>query len=91
MIVSAAIKYHLYPCDDTGGVIILPLHRHKDGEYILKTLGIDDIKIIEEGFLKDDGSFLDRRAAAKHAYLCGQLTEGPEDPYIDVLFSEDLW
>ena len=91
MIVSAAIKYHLYPCDDTGGVIILPLHRHKDGEYILKTLGIDDIKIIEEGFLKDDGSFLDRRAAAKHAYICGQLTEGPEDPYIDVLFSEDLW
>ena len=91
MIVSAAIKYHLYPCDDTGGVIILPLHRHKDGEYILKTLGIDDIKIIEEGFLKDDGSFLDRRAAAKHAYFCGQLTEGPEDPYIDMLFSEDLW
>jgi hypothetical protein len=91
MIVSAAIKYHLYPYDDTGGVIILPLHRHKDGEYILKTLGIDDIKTIEEGFLTEDGTFLDRRAAAEHVYECGQLIEGSEEPYIDVLFSEDLW
>lgn len=91
MIVSAAIKYHLYPYDDTGGVIILPLHRHKDGEYILETLGIDDIEIIEEGFLKDDGSFLNRRAAAEHAYKCGQLIERSEESYIDVLFSEDLW
>jgi len=91
MIVSAAIKYHLYPYDDTGGIIILPLHRHKDGEYILKTLGIDDIKTIEEGFLTEDGTFLDRRAAAEHVYECGQLIEGSEEPYIDVLFSEDLW
>ena len=90
MIVSAAIKY-LYPYDDTGEVIILPLHRHKDGEYILKALGINDIKIIEEGFLKDDGSFLDRLAAAEHAYKCGQLIERSEEPYIGVLFSEDLW
>ena len=91
MIVSAAIKYHLYPYDDTGGIIILPLHRHKDGEYILKTLGIDDIKIIEEGFLTEDGTFLGRRAAATHAYLCGQLIEETETPIIDILFSEDLW
>ena len=91
MIVSAAIKYHLYPYDDTGGVIILPLHRHKDGEYILKTLGIDEVKVIEEGFLKDDGSFVDRRAAAEYAYECGQLIENPEEPMIDILFSEDLW
>lgn len=91
MIISAAIKYHLYPYDDTGGIIILPLHRHKDGAYILKTLGIDEIKVIEEGFLKDDGSFVNRRAAAEHAYECGQLIEDPEEPYIDVLFSEDLW
>lgn len=91
MIVSAAVKYHLYPYDDTGGIIILPLHRHKDGEYILEILGIDDIEIIEEGFLKDDGSFLNRRAAAEHAYKCGQLIERSEEPYIDVLFSEDLW
>ena len=91
MIVSAAIKYHLYPHDDTGGIIILPLHRHKDGEYILETLGIDDIKTIEEGFLTEDGTFLSRRAAAAHAYLCGQLIEETEMPVIDILFSEDLW
>ena len=48
-------------------------------------------KRIKEGFLTDEDVFLTRREAAAYAYTCGQLTEGPEDPYIDVLFSEDLW
>ena len=93
MIVRAAMKYYLYPDDDTGGEIILPLHRHGDGGMILKTLGfeIGDFKIIEQGFLTDKGEFLGRAAAAVHAYECGQLVETAEEPRIDRLMSEDLW
>ena len=93
MIVRAAIKYLLYPGDDTGGEVIIPLHRHCDGEKILKTLGfeIGDFKILEQGFLTDKDEFLDRAAAADHAYECGQLIETTEEPRIEVLFSEDLW
>ena len=93
MIVSAAIKYQLYPNDDTGGEVILPLHRHGDGGMILETLGFEpgDFKIIEQGFLTDKGKFLDRWEAADHAYECGQLVETAEEPRIDRLISEYLW
>ena len=93
MIVRAAIKYLLYPGDDTGGEVILPLHRHCDGGKILKALGFEvgDFKIIEEGFLTDTGEFLSRSAAADHVYECSQLVETAEEPRIEVLFSEDLW
>ena len=97
MIVSAAIKYFLYPHDDTGREIILPLHRHADGEYILKILGFEsnDIKLLEQGFLTDKGVFLDRRAALDEAIRSGQISA--DDPHgYDVilsgnLMSEDLW
>ena len=93
MIVRAAIKYLLYPGDDTGGEVIIPLHRHCDGGIILKALGFElgDFKIIEQGFLTDKGEFLDRREAADHAYECSQLVETAEEPRIDKLMSEDLW
>lgn len=98
MIVRAAIKYLLYPGDDTGGEIILPLHRHCDGAKILKALGfeIGDFKILEQGFLTDADEFLDRAAAAEHAYECGQLDWlGEEDKesvmVSECLMSEDLW
>ena len=93
MIVRAAIKYQLYPHDDTGGEVVLPLHRHGDGGVILKALGFEpgDFKIIEQGFLTERGEFLDRREAADHAYECGQLVETAEEPRIDRLMSEDLW
>ena len=93
MIVRAAIKYLLYPNDDTGGEVILPLHRHGDGGKILKELGfeIGDFKILEQGFLTEKGEFLDRRTAADHAYKCGQLIEDAEIERIEVLMSEDLW
>ena len=87
------MKYLLYPNDDTGGEVILPLHRHGDGGKILKELGFEtnDFKILEQGFLTEKGEFLDRRAAADHAYECGQLIETAEEPRIEILFSEDLW
>ena len=90
MIISAATKVYLY---DRDKEIIIPCHRHKDVAYILQSLGYDDTKYerIKEGFLTDEDVFLTRREAAEYAYVCGQLTEEPEDPYIDVLFSEDLW
>ena len=93
MIVRAAIKYLLCPRDDASKEIVLPLHRHGDGGKILKDLGfsVGDFKIIEQGFITDTGEFLSRRAAAEHAYECGQLTETAEEPRIDCLMSEDLW
>jgi hypothetical protein len=39
-----------------------------------------------QGFVTDEGKFLDRMEAATHAFMCGQLkvTKGR-------LYSEDLW
>lgn len=93
MIVRAAIKYHLYPSDDSGGEVVLPLHRHGDGGIILKALGFEpgDFKIIEQDFLTEKGEFLSRSDAADHAYECGQLIETAEESRIDILMSEDLW
>lgn len=43
-----------------------------------------------QGFVRDDGAFLDRVQALEHAIACGQLPPGYEltGP---VLTSEDLW
>lgn len=90
MIVSAATKVYLY---DRDKEVIIPCHRHKDVACTLQSLDYDKTKYkrIKEGFLTDEDVFLTRREAAEYAYVCGQLTEEPEEPYIDVLFSEDLW
>jgi len=57
--------------------------------------GEKDLLIIEgkdrgeiQGFLDDEGNFLDRKEAMIHARACGQVdkTTCPND-----LFSEDLW
>lgn len=90
MIVSAATK--IYLCDQ-GKEIIFPCHRHKHVVPTLEKLGFDETKCqrVQEGFLTEEGVFLGRREAADYAYECGQLVDDPEEPYIDVLFSEDLW
>ena len=45
-----------------------------------------DMKYCTDGFLTDEGEFLDRSSAADHAFECGQITcNKPE------LYSEDLW
>ena len=98
MIVRAAIKYQLYPHDDTGGEVILPLHRHGDGGIILKALGFEpgDFKIIEQGFLTEEGEFLGRFDALCEAVECGQLSDLSDEQFemiiaSDKLMSEDLW
>ena len=89
MIVSAAVKLILD--DYVGTEVCIPVHRHKDGVIIgEKLLGYKPFSSAE-GFLTDEGVFLDRRSAAVHAYECGQLVEDTESDYIEVLFSEDLW
>lgn len=89
MIVSAAVKIILD--DYMGTEVYIPVHRHKDGKVIgEKLLGYKPF-ISAEGFLTDKDEFLDRVAAADHAYECGQLVETAEEPRIEVLFSEDLW
>lgn len=94
MIVSAAVKYHLLPCESIEDEIIVAVRRHCECLSKLKAHGYRpgiDFEIVEEGFLTDKGEFLDRREAADHAYECGQLVETAEEPRIDKLMSEDLW
>ena len=90
MIVSAAVKLYSTILDKE---VILPLHRHSDATYILSQLGHYhyDYRGLQEGFLTDKDIFLDRRAAAVHAYDCGQLVEDAETEGIEILMSEDLW
>lgn len=40
----------------------------------------------EQGFITDTGAFLDREAAAAHAYRCRQIAKRKRE-----LFSEDVW
>lgn len=44
---------------------------------------------IQQGFVDDEGGFLSRAAAYKHASMCGQLHGIGRMP--GTLFSEDLW
>lgn len=90
MIVRAAVQIHLYT---DGRNIIIPLHRHVDAMQILSLMGYTESMYRRDmdGFLTEDGRFLDRCEAADYAYECGQLIETAEEPRIEVLFSEDLW
>lgn len=91
MIIRAAVQLHIYATDTD---ILLPVHRHCDFRDILAQFGYtreSDYRRDMEGFITDDGRFLDRVQAADHAYACGQLIKGSEEPRIEVLFSEDLW
>lgn len=94
MIASAAVKIILD--DYIGTEVCIPVHRHKDGLLICeKLLGYKPI-CSGEGFLTDDGTYLDRAAAAEHAYEFGQLDWlGEEDKesvmVSECLMSEDLW
>lgn len=89
MIVSAAVKLILD--DYCGTEVCIPVHRHKDGMLICERLLGYKPYCLAEGFLTDTDEFLDRAAAAEHAYECGQLVETAEEPRIDRLMSEDLW
>lgn len=94
MIVSAAVKFILD--DYIGTEVTIPVHRHKDGILICeKLLGYKPV-CSGEGFLTDDGTYLDRATAVEHAYVCGQLDWMPEwdresTLASECLMSEDLW
>ena len=94
MIVSAAVKIILD--DYVGAEVIIPVHRHKDALIICQRLLGYKPFVSAEGFLTDTGEFLDRAAAAEHAYEFGQLDwlgdEDKESVMIsECLMSEDLW
>lgn len=42
----------------------------------------------KQGFLDDQGNFLDRIEALRHAIACGQITQGK---WGGQLYSEDVW
>ena len=85
MITRAAVQVHIYP---TGQDLILPVHRHPDYLQICAAFGYREWEVRRDmdGFLTDDGTFLDREQAAQYAFENGQITEP-----VDLLFSEDLW
>jgi len=90
MIIRAAVKVHM----NDGRDIMISCHRHCDAYEILHNFGYSytDYRRDMEGFLTDDGRFLDRVEAAAYAYECGQITHEEYDALeISCLFSEDLW
>ena len=101
MIASACVRFHTYPMNKTPwipGMVAstmhdIPCHRHADAFYIISQFldpsEIDKTKT-EQGFVTDDGKFLDRYAAMQHAIACGQLPPDA-DKECKELYSEDLW
>lgn len=83
-IVAVAVK--------VGGTIssLPPPNRHHN---ILHTLPPRDNVPFYEGFLDDQGAFLDRRSAFQLASANGQLNRRPGPQFYQgpELFSEDLW
>lgn len=86
VIVSAAVKtddgvIHSMPPPNRHHNIVHALHEANGGRKIIIARG-------EQGFLKWDGTFLDRIEAGKLAIECGQIAKLSHPPR---LYSEDLW
>lgn len=79
MIKHAAIKQ---------GNIVYVGKRHSDCFSTMYECGVDKVGAIQ-GFVTDDGEFLDRYNAAKHALRCGQIRNLKF--HQNELFSEDLY
>lgn len=95
MVICAALKIQVEGLDHTT---ILPCIRHGDGFRILEDLGYapkTKYKIIEQGFLTQDGVFLNRREAFDYVYEIGQLSATTRQHHkrlgYDELYSEDLY
>lgn len=56
--------------------------------YDMTGVSVDNDK---QGFLDDQGNFLDRKQAMIHALACDQLTPTPQRLQFPYLFSEDIW
>lgn len=62
--------------------------RHPDIIHKMIEQGYEKPITGEQGFITDQGIFLDRYQAAKHAIECRQIAKTKID---GILFSEDLW
>lgn len=84
MIVASAVK------DEAGLVHSLPKPaRHHHILHKMYDLGLSvSHSNTVQGFLDDQGNFLNRSEAALHAHKCKQLKMKIAPPYI---YSEDLW
>lgn len=88
MITSAAVKMIINNTQE----VVIPLHRHGDIGIILKSFGFkphQGYTICSQGFLTQNGLFLDRSEAWLEAVRCGQVEQN--DNYCNELFSEDLY
>ena len=94
MVICAAIK--VKGLTNTTKLIDTMICGHRHGD-CLKIINDFDMNVIEtvQGFMKHDGTFLDRKEALKHALECGQLNATTkwyqQDHNIEELYSEDLY
>ena len=94
MIICAAIKLQMKNLNEPT---IITCRRHGDGFKIIKDLVQDReaYKEIAQGFITDEGKFINRRQAFIHACQCGQLSQTTkwykQDYNQDELYSEDLY
>jgi hypothetical protein len=95
MIICEALEIQIEGLDHTT---IIPCRRHGDAYKILKDLGYipkTKYKELRQGFITDEGEFIDRRHAFIYACQCGQLSQTTKWHKLDncehELFSEDLY
>ena len=94
MIICAAVKVIMNNMAGTNEVICG--HRHGDCYSIIHQLNSNWLKSKKvEGFIDNNGEFLDRKEALEHAVKCGQLSQSnrwyKEDNNENELYSEDLY
>ena len=95
MLICAALLVQVEGLDHTT---IIPCRRHADGFEILRDMGYapkTKYKVVEQGFIDHNGSFLNRYEALEHAKMCGQLSQSTrwykESGNDFELYSEDLY
>lgn len=79
MIIRAAIKYKGITYSSPSPA------RHHD---VIQLIGKKNLAGETQGFITDEGVFLDRLEGAKHALSCGQIKKLRWPPY---LYTDELW
>ena len=85
MITHVAIKHHV---DGRLFSLPRPFRHHHVIRMMVDVCGEKPPIIGEQGFLTDQGEFVNRKEAAEIAFTCGQCDVLASPPS---LFSEDLW
>ena len=95
MILCAAVDITFVNSKDEVNRLIVCGLRHGDCYKIIRQLDNKHTQWSEEGFITNDGVFLNRKDAFKHASNCGQLSKSTlwykEDHKENELYSEDLY